>query len=93
MPVINFSPYQKQQKLQQIIKTTEKKKKNRLPLLRKTSFLATERTTLHKLNHHMELLAELETRPSLVGGECSQHCTTLALPMLDLIKGCMGAVA
>ena len=27
MPVINFSPYQKQQQLQQIIKTTEKKKK------------------------------------------------------------------
>ena len=41
----------------------------------------------------MELLPELETRPSLVGGECSQHCITLALQMLDLIKGCMGAVA
>ena len=40
MPVINFSPYQKQQQLQQIIKTTEKKKqKIDYPVIKENLFL------------------------------------------------------
>ena len=40
MPVINFSPYQKQQQLQQIIKTTEKKKKKKdYPVIKENLFL------------------------------------------------------
>ena len=40
MPVINFWPYQKQQQLQQIIKTTEKKKKKiDYPVIKENLFL------------------------------------------------------
>ena len=41
----------------------------------KTSYLR-ERTN-NKLNLHM---ARIQTQATLVGGKCSQHCATCALP-------------